>query len=591
MRLLAACLGAFAALLTPAPAQNVPPWPLRLGVAAFGNVDPLAAAEQLAAMGFDYLEPALSKLASLPPVELDARRERLRAAGIRVEATNWFLPADLKVCGPAVDVAKVRAYVEHALPVAASLGARVVVFGSPGSRSVPADFPPERTREQLVAFLRTCDDVIAAGSLPLVIGLEPLRKPETNVVNTLAEALAIVREVARPSARITCDFYHLAFENDDPRAVHAAAPWIAHLQLAEPAARGFPRGPDDDSRYAIWLAALRDAGYRGGLSIEANAADLATDGPRALAFLRLAVADPAKASSPAAPRVFATMAGAAVTVTVAGAPFATVHAGAEPRPFVSPLLAPGGVPVTRGFPATPATAQSTDHPHHRAVWFAHGDVNGFDFWHGRDRRERIVLDGTPELVAGGDHATVRSRYRWLVDGDTQVGREDRELVFAERNGLRTLDVTVTLHAEPGPLVLGDTKEGTFAVRVHDALRADGKFGPGRLIDSEGRSGDAVWGRRARWIAASGTVDGHDVGLAMFDHPQNHAHPTWWHARSYGLLAANPFGVHDFEKQPAGTGTLTIAAGGSLTLRWRVLVHSGSLEAEALDAAWRSFAAR
>ncbi len=591
MRLPAAVLGAFAALVAAAPAQNVPPWPLRLGVAAFGNVDPLAAAEQLAAMGFDYLEPALSKLAALPPVELDARRERLRAAGIAIEAMNWFLPADLKVCGPAVDVAKVRAYVEHALGIAASFGARVIVFGSPAARSVPADFPPERTRAQLVTFLRTCDDVIAARSLPLVIGLEPLRQPETNVVNTLAEALAVVREVARPSARITCDFYHLAFENDDPRAVRAATPWIAHLQLAEPGARGFPRGPDDDARYAVWLQALRDGGYRGGLSIEANAADLATDGPRALAFLRLASADPAKASSPAAPRVFASMAGATVTITVAGEPFATVHAAAAPRPFVAPLLAPGGVAVTRAFPATAATAQSTDHPHHRAVWFAHGDVDGFDFWHGRDRRERIELDGAPELIADGDHVTVRCRYRWLVDDDTQVCLEDRELVFGERDGLRTLDVTVTLHAGATPLVLGDTKEGTFAVRVHDALRADGKFGPGRLIDGEGRSGDAVWGQRARWIAATGAVDGQAVGIAMFDHPQNHAHPTWWHARSYGLLAANPFGVHDFEKKPAGTGALTIGPGKSLTLRWRVLVHRGALATDALDAHWRAFAAR
>lgn len=589
MRLLAICLGALAAFAPPSLAQDAPPWPPRLGVAAFGNVDPIANAGSLVAMGFDYVEPALSKLAALPPAELDAARTRLQTAGITVAAMNWFLPSDLKVCGPEVDATKVRQYVERALGIASSFGARVIVFGSPGSRSVPADFSAERTRNQLVEFLRICDDVIQAGSLPLVIGLEPLRQAETNVVNTLAEALDIVRDVARPSARITCDFYHLAAENDDPRAVAAAVPWIAHLQLAEPAARGFPSGAGDDARYAPWLTALRDGGYRGGLSIEANAADLAADGPRALEFLRAATAEPKLASSPAAPRVFATQAGAKVTITVAGAPFATVHAAALPRPFVGPLLAAGGVPVTRAFPATTATAQSTDHPHHCAVWFAHGDVNGYDFWHGRNRRERIALDGAPELLAGGDHASVRCRYRWLVDDGTQVCREDRELIFAERDGMRSLDVTVTLHADPGPLVLGDTKEGTFAVRLHDALRADGKFGAATLTNADTQTGNAVWGKRSRWIAASGTVAGQVVGLAMFDHPQNHTHPTWWHARSYGLLAANPFGVHDFEKKPAGTGTLTLAPGKSLTLRWRVLVHPAALDAAGIDAAWREFA--
>ena len=111
-----------------------------------------------------------------------------------------------------------------------------------------------------------------------------------------------------------------------------------------------------------------------------------------------------------------------------------------------------------------------------------------------------------------------------------------------------------------------------------------------LVNSEGQRDGAVWGRRARWIDTLGTVDGQAVGLAMFDHPANHAHPTWWHARTYGLLAANPFGVHDFEKRPKGTGTLTVPVGGALCLRYRVLLHGAGWDTERLDAAWRAFAA-
>lgn len=106
-----------------------------------------------------------------------------------------------------------------------------------------------------------------------------------------------------------------------------------------------------------------------------------------------------------------------------------------------------------------------------------------------------------------------------------------------------------------------------------------------LTNSEGARKAAVWGKRARWIDAAGIVDGHPVGIAMFDHPDNHAHPTWWHARAYGLLTANPFGVHDFEKRPPGTGTLSVPATATLQLRYRVLLHGAGWDHARIDAAY------
>ena len=120
--------------------------------------------------------------------------------------------------------------------------------------------------------------------------------------------------------------------------------------------------------------------------------------------------------------------------------------------------------------------------------------------------------------------------------------------------------------------------------------AESKTATGRLANSEGQRNGEVWGKRARWIDDSGTVEGREVGVAIFDHPGNHGHPTWWHARTYGLLAANPFGVHDFEQKPPGTGTLTVPVGESLRLRYRVLLHGAGWHGARIEAAYRAWLA-
>ena len=283
--------------------------------------------------------------------------------------------------------------------------------------------------------------------------------------------------------------------------------------------------------------------------------------------------------------------GDVVQVTVDGAPFATVRPDASPRPYVWPLLGPGGVAMTRNFPMGEREGEERDHPHHTSLWFAHGDVDGFDFWSGK-REERMVRVGDLQVEDADGAAVVRCRYRWIAgDDDREVCTEERQWRFGVDGDARVVDFTTTLRAGALPLVLGDTKEGTFALRVHPALRVDGKVATGTLTDSEGRQGKAVWGKRARWIDCSGTVEGHRVGFAMFDGPENHGYPTHWHARTYGLLAANPFGVHDFTGAPAGAGRLEVPAGGELPLRYRVLLHGEGWDAARVDAAFAAWAVR
>jgi D-psicose/D-tagatose/L-ribulose 3-epimerase len=263
------------------------PLHLRYGVAAFGTVNPLDSVDTLAELGFDYIEPALSATLALKPDALAAARAKLAKSGIHVETMNWFMPGtDIKLTGPQVDPVAIKAYVEKALALAESFGAKVIVFGSPGARSVPDGFPKEKAWDQLKDFLRTCGDVIESHHYGMRIGIEALRKPESNIVNSVAEALKLAREVNHPKIRIIVDFYHLTFEHEDPAVILGGRDMIIHLQIADPRERMFPISDAGEPRYAQFFTNLRKIGYEGRISIEANSNDLANDAKESLAFLK-----------------------------------------------------------------------------------------------------------------------------------------------------------------------------------------------------------------------------------------------------------------------------------------------------------------
>jgi D-psicose/D-tagatose/L-ribulose 3-epimerase len=260
---------------------------LRYGVASFGEVEPLRDATTLAACGYDYIEPGLAKTLALPDPDRQEQLRRLSATSLRVETMNWFLPgAEIKLTGPTVDQARVNDFLERSLALAEQFGAKVIVFGSPGARSFPEGFPREQAWDQLKAFLRTAGGIIEARRYGMVIGIEPLRKPESNIVNTVAEAARLARDVNHAKVRIIVDFYHLAFENEHPDAILDARDLIVHLQIADPGARGFPKQDGGDARYRRFFDNLVKIGYQGRLSIEANSSDVAGDCGPALTFLK-----------------------------------------------------------------------------------------------------------------------------------------------------------------------------------------------------------------------------------------------------------------------------------------------------------------
>jgi hypothetical protein len=237
-----------------------------------------------------------------------------------------------------------------------------------------------------------------------------------------------------------------------------------------------------------------------------------------------------------------------------------------------------------------------DEPHQRAMYFAHGDINGFDFWgeaayptwsdHAASTFGRTVFRTLDGIQSGADVGRLQATFD-LVAPAGPIAEEIQTYRFAGDDQTRIIDCEFAIHATHGPIVMGDTKEGTFAIRVVKALDSP----PGHMVNASGASGEkAIWGKRSNWVDYYGRVTGEDVGLAIFDHPQNLRAPTYWHARAYGLLAANPFGVKRFTGDRRQDGRYAIPAGGSLILRYRVFIHHGNPSQAGVAEAYARFVA-
>jgi D-psicose/D-tagatose/L-ribulose 3-epimerase len=239
------------------------------------------------AAGFDYVELRTSEIAALPDADFKQLAEELRREGPPVPVTYLFIPAEIKLTGATADEAQQMAYVRKALARVSILGAETVVFGSGPARQVPEGFPPAIAFRQLVSFCqRLAPEARARG---ITIAIEPQRRQECNIINTVAEGLQLVRAVGDPAIQLTVDFYHLAEEKEDPEDVVAAAAHVRHVHMANPRGRVFPLRADDYD-YARFFASLRRIGYSGRMSIEAGAADFTVEAPRAIMFLRSALA-------------------------------------------------------------------------------------------------------------------------------------------------------------------------------------------------------------------------------------------------------------------------------------------------------------
>jgi hypothetical protein len=274
-----------------------------------------------------------------------------------------------------------------------------------------------------------------------------------------------------------------------------------------------------------------------------------------------------------------------VEVSVGGRPFTVFYyAGDVTKPILHPLTTASGKRVTRGWPMETIGKESDDHPHHRGLWITHGDVNGYDFWANEkdppNPKGGIITKGSIVDMKDGDATgALRATFEWQSPTGKPLLTEDRTMTFMDVPNMRVIDFVVRLTAIE-KVTFGETKEGFFALRMRDELTE--QKGTGVLVNSDGaKTMKDVWGKRAKWVDYSGQLEGEAVGVAIFDHPRNPNSPTWWHARAYGLFAANPFGAHEFDKDTNVTGSLTLEPGQSARFRYRVLIHQGDAQSAAI----------
>jgi len=272
--------------------------------------------------------------------------------------------------------------------------------------------------------------------------------------------------------------------------------------------------------------------------------------------------------------------GTAVVITVAGKPFTAFFFGPDsPKPYFHPLRTATGKIITRGYPMIKddpeeISARYQDHPHHRGLWYGHGDVNGLDFWAEGKGKGTIVFKSLDEMT-GGNEGRLTATFEWAAPDGKVLLTETKKVTISARANVRIMDFEETLRAGSEAAKLGDTKEGTFALRVTVPLSpAHG----GVMVNSEGASGEKlIWGKRATWVDYYGPVGGETVGVAFFDHPANPKYPTYWHSRAYGLHSANPFGERDYYSDKSRDGSITIQPNQSVTFRYRVFIHQGDVK--------------
>lgn len=269
-------------------------------------------------------------------------------------------------------------------------------------------------------------------------------------------------------------------------------------------------------------------------------------------------------------------------VEINGKLFTEYHFQDGPRPYCYPIFGPDDLPMSRDWPMKDVPGETHDHPHHRSLWFAHGAVDGQDFWSEQKEFGKTIHESFSEVSSGKTVGVIRSKNKWVAHDGSVKCTDERTLRFYNvPANQRMLDYEITIYASNGDVTFGDTKEGTMAIRLNETMRlkpneANKGKPTGHIVNSEGVRDDKTWGKRAAWCDYYGPVEGKTVGVAIFDHPQNPRHPTWWHVRDYGLFAANPFGQHDFEglKDNKNAGNLVIPTGQSVTFRYRFYFHEG-----------------
>jgi hypothetical protein len=306
-----------------------------------------------------------------------------------------------------------------------------------------------------------------------------------------------------------------------------------------------------------------------------------------------------------------------VDVLVDGQPFTSyIWPESLKVPTLWPLRTASGTAITRGFPLEPRPGERVDHPHHAGFWLNYGNVNGVDFWNNSTvvpaaqsaKMGTVLHRKIVKAASGADKGELDVETDWIMPDGSTVIHETADFTFRAGSSWRSVDRISTLTALDKPVSLKDDKEGMLGLRVRKELEqptkdsvahtdANGKPTTQKSVDntgvsgmyrsSEGKTGDAAWGTRGRWMMLSGKVQQEPITLLILDHPQNVGFPTYWHARGYGLFAANPLGQAELSANKE-TLNFGLQPKQATTFRYRLVILNDATTPEQAEAQYSQF---
>lgn len=308
-----------------------------------------------------------------------------------------------------------------------------------------------------------------------------------------------------------------------------------------------------------------------------------------------------------------------VDITIDGKPFTSyIYPDSLRKPVLYPIRAANGALITRGWPLVPRAGEPVDHPHHIGLWFNYENVNGLDFWNNSssiamEKRSEYgtIRHASINKISANDHnAELNVTAYWEMPDGTKLLKQDTKYIFAGTGHQRSIEMIVKLTAQKEDVSFTDIKDGLIGLRVARELEqpseasvkvtddAGGisdvpvkntKVATGLYRSSKGKEGDDVWGTRAKWVNLMGSLNGEPVSVVILDHPKNVGYPTYWHARGYGLFAANPLGQKVFSKGKEALN-YKLKARASVIFKYKLLINSGShLTDNQLNSEARKFA--
>ena len=273
------------------------------------------------------------------------------------------------------------------------------------------------------------------------------------------------------------------------------------------------------------------------------------------------------------------------------------------KPILYPIKTLSGKTVTRGYPIAPRQGERTDHPHHAGLWFNYESVNGLDFWNNstaipQERKPHygsIDHQKVLDVKASAKNASLQTTSHWVNNSGTVILEEHTTFNFSVDGSDFIIDRTAELKAVEPEVLFKDVKDGLIGLRVARALEMPSKQQDkfvdangiettvpmtnndgvtGIYLNAQGILGDAVWSTRSEWVSLSGVLNNEKVSIAIIDHHDNINYPTYWHARGYGLFAANPLGAKVFSEGKSELN-MVLRKGETKTFRYRIVIHSGS----------------